>query len=495
MTSLPQYALALIVFFGIETGAFFLRRANVSRRHLHLAAISVALFVGLRNTGFEDRFPVLFATLEIIALFSSVLAVYSLVDAYLLRRPWDLQKGPLPALVRGLVLAFSLIAALIATLQLVFQIEPSTLVVSSTVLSAVLGLALQDVLKNVFAGVALQMEGTLHVGDWLRLDGQDARIVEMTWRSTSLQTNEGHRLIEPNSKISERKLTNFGAGRRAIAFGFQVSLGYETPPAEAKEVLLKAARGVEMATADPAPQAFVHSYGESGVLYELRVFTFHPESISAFRDQVLSRVWYEIQRTGVRIPYPTRDLHFFDQERSRPEKQREELERNTELLATIELFRMLDREILTKIATGARRHYYDHLEVLFQEGEPGDSLFLIERGKVAVSKYDPDDGDILRLAVLEKGSFFGEMSLLTGAPRSATVQAEGGCDVLVLTRQEMQPVLAADPQIAEQLSKALAERSAATAAALAEPRNHGKAESDDETSILSRIRDFFRLTI
>lgn len=494
MPTLSQPVLALIVFFGIEIGAFFLRRANVSRRFLHLSAVTCALFVALQGSPWD--IGALLPTIEALAIFSSVLAFYSLLDAFVLHRPWDLQKGPLPALVRALVLVTLLLSALIATLYFVFAIQPTALVVSSTVLSAVLGLALQDVLKNVFAGVALQMEGLLHVGDWLRIDGQDARIIEMTWRSTSLQTNEGHRLIEPNSKISERKLTNFGSGRRAVAFGHQIGLPYDVPPAQAKEILLKAARGASLAAGDPGPQVFVHSYGESAVVYELRVFTFHPESITLFRDQVLSRVWYEVQRNGFLFPFPTRTLHLNDQARSRPEKLEQQLERNTDLLARLELFRMLDREVLRQIAAGARKHFYDHLEVLFSEGEPGDSLFVIERGKVAVSKYDPDDGDVLRLAVLEAGSFFGEMSLLTGEPRSATVQAEGGCDVVVLTRENLQPVLAADPQIAEKLSKVLAERAAATAAALAEPRAHERSRhSHDEISILSRIRDFFRLSI
>lgn len=496
MTHLSQPVLAVVVFLGIEIGAFFLRRADVSRRFLHAAAVSVALFVGTRELPFVAERPWLLTALEVAALFSSVFAFYAVLDAFLLRRPWDVQRGPLPALVRGLVLVFLLITTLLVAMNWFFGILPSTLVVSSTVLSAVLGLALQDVLKNVFAGVALQMEGVLQVGDWLRLDGQDARIIEMTWRSTTLQTNEGHRLIEPNSKISERKLTNFGTGRRAVAFSYQIGLPYDAPPAQCKEILLRAAGGAALSADDPAPQAFVHSYGDSSIVYELRTFTNHPESISAFRDQVLTRVWYELHRGGLELPYPVRQVHVFDHERSRPEREQQELDRNTELLSHLELFAMLEGEVLRRIAAGARKRYYDHLEVLFSEGEPGDSLFVIDRGRVTVSKYDPDDGDILRLAVLEAGSFFGEMSLLTGEPRSATVQAEGGCDVVVLTRRELQPVLAADPQIAEKLSKVLAERSAATAAALAEPRAHERAgKSDDETSILSRIRDFFRLSI
>ncbi len=496
MTTLPQPVFAIAVFFGFEVAAFFLHRASVSQRIFHVAAISTALFVGLNNSPWSLARPILFGTVQTVAIFSSMLALYSLIDAFFLRRPWDPQKVPLPALVRGLVLVAFLIAAFFLTLTTVLKTSLPTVLVSSTVLSAVLGLALQDVLKNVFAGVSLQLEGSLHVGDWLRLEGQDARIVEMTWRSTTLQTNEGHRLIEPNSKLSERKLTNLGTGRRPVGFGFQVGLAYEVPPAQAKEVLLRAARGAALAATDPAPQAFVNHYGDSAIVYELRTFTHHPESISLFRDQVLSRVWYELQRNGLKIPFPIRDVNLFDQERAAPDKAKEEVEHLAGLLSQLEIFRLLDKEVLRRIAAGARRHYYDHLEVLVNEGEPGDSFFIIERGKVVISKFDPDDGDILRLAVLESGGFFGEMSLLTGEPRSATVKAEGGCEVVVLTRSELQPVLAADPEIAAKLSKALAERAAATAAALAEPRGQGKGmKSDDEISILSRIRDFFRLSI
>lgn len=496
MTTLPQPVFAIAVFVAIEMGAFFLRRANVSRLFLHIAAGTVALFVGLNGSAWSLERPILFGILEVIALFSSVLALYSLVDAFLLRRPWDIQKGPLPALVRGLVLATFVISAVFFTVTVLFRTSLPTVLVSSTVLSAVLGLALQDVLKNVFAGVALQLEGLLHVGDWVHLDGEDACVVEMTWRSTTLQTNERRRLIEPNSKLSERKLINYGSGDRPVAFPFHIGLPYDVPPARIKEILLEAARGATLTATEPEPQVFLDHYADSAIVYELRVFTYSPNAISLFRDQVFSRVWYELQRNGIQIPYPARNVHFFDTERERPKREADQLERTTELFSRLELFRLLDREVLKQIAYGAHKRYYDHLEVLFREGEPGDSLFILDRGKVSVSKYDPDDGDILRLAVLEPGSFFGEMSLLTGEPRSATVQAEGGCEVLVLTRSELQPVLSADPQIAEKLSKVLAERSAATAAALAEPRGHDKGrKSDDETSILSRIRDFFRLSI
>lgn len=496
MTQLSHTLLAIAVFVVFEVAIFLLRRTSIAGFKLHLTALVLAAYILLEGSGFAESRPLLWQGLQVLALFLGVFFCHSLIDAFLLQRPWDEKKGPLPALVRGLTWVLVLIATGLFAASRILGISLPAVLVSSTVLSAVLGLALQDVLKNVFAGMALQLEGILKVGEWLNLDGQFARISEMSWRSTTLVTSEGHRLIEPNAKISERKLTNVGNGRRPVAFGFMVGLPYATPPAKAKEVLLAAARSASMTAADPAPAAFVNHFGESAIVYELRVWTHQVQAIVAFRDQVQSRIWYEVKRAGLAVPFPIRDVLVSNSaEKSRYDVERE-LDRQAALFGRLDLFRMLDREALRRFAAEADTAFYDHQEVLVREGEPGDSLFVIDRGKVLVTKID-DDGERVKLAVLGGGAFFGEKSLLTGEPRSATVTAEGGCEVLILTREDLQPVLAADPTIAEKLSRALAERAAATAALLAEHRDvdADKGPPEDESSFLSKIRDLFRLSL
>jgi small-conductance mechanosensitive channel/CRP-like cAMP-binding protein len=495
MPQLSHAALALLVFLTFEVLAFLLRRTQISRLLLHATALGMAAFVGISGSTLAVERPGLWQGIEVAALVLAVLFLNALIDVLLLRRPWNPQLGPLPALVRGLFLVLILIATTFFAASQILGLSLPAVLVSSTVLSAVLGLALQDVLKNVFAGMALQLEGSLKVGDWLQLDGQFARIAEMSWRSTTLLTNEGHRLIEPNAKISERKLTNVGTGRRPMAFPFTVSLPFTMPPARAKEALLAAARSAPMAAADPAPQAMVQRFAEYAIVYELRVWTRHVEAISIFRDQVQSRIWYEIHRAGLAIPFPVRDVVISDSVQKRALEGERELDRLAVLFGRLDLFRMLDRDALRRFAAEASSCFYDHEEVLVREGDPGDSLFVIDHGKVRVSKID-SDGERVVLASLGAGAFFGEMSLLTGEPRSATVQADGGCEVLVLTREDLQPVLAADPTIAEKLSRALAERAAATVAALEEHRHEDpRSKVEDESSFLSKIRDLFRLSL
>ncbi len=148
------------------------------------------------------------------------------------------------------------------------------------------------------------------------------------------------------------------------------------------------------------------------------------------------------------------------------------------------------------MAAGARLHYFDAGERLVSEGEAGDSLFILAprlRHHLEVgSRHRHHVGRLL--AVLREGEFFGEMSLLTGAPRSASVTAEGPCEVFVLDRQALAPILEADPQIAEVLSKRLAERLAATAARFEDREGEIKRSREaDQNTILRRIRTFFGL--
>jgi CRP-like cAMP-binding protein len=139
--------------------------------------------------------------------------------------------------------------------------------------------------------------------------------------------------------------------------------------------------------------------------------------------------------------------------------------------------------------------HFDARERLVVEGEAGDSMMLLASGVVAISKSGSEIGaGTVSLAELGEGSYFGEMSLLTGAPRSATVTATEPVEIFVLDREAVAPILARDPRIAETLSHVLAERTAATQARF-DDRKEELARLVDTTrhSILARIRGFFAL--
>jgi small-conductance mechanosensitive channel/CRP-like cAMP-binding protein len=490
-------AFGLLIAFGGELALLALRQLARRKRIgflQHAWALSAGVFTFL---GFLTRVPPLLDKLAAAALLLlSVHVAYVTVDELLLRRPWDRDAGPfLPKLGIDVVRTLLLVTAALFVANRVFDAQLSAILVSSTVLSAVLGFALQDVLRNVFAGMAIQLEQPFEIGHWLMIDGQPAQVVEMTWRTTRLRTNEGRFLLQPNAEVAAARLEWLGTGDPPVAFGFRVGLGYDAPPAKVKEALLEAAAGAPGAVSDPAPQAFVDAFDDSAITYHLRVWTRQVRRVVVFRDAVQTRIWYALQRHGLTVPFPIRTLHFNDMEKVDASQAAADATRVAALLSGIDLFRELEPTTVQQLAAAAQRKHYADGEVMVSEGDDGDSLFLIEEGSAGVAASGSAGGPRVPVAMLGPGSFFGEMSLLTGEPRSATVTASTSCAVLVLDRASVAPVISDDPNVAWVLSRALAARAAETAEKLAEHDRTRSAAAGEitEANILKKIRGFFGL--
>lgn len=495
---IPMLGYALAALFGLEIVYVLLRRGLHRfrpRLTYHLWALAVAALCGLAATPLaEPGVTAWDAAIGVVAVLSTLIG-FALFEALILVRPWDPRRGAfLPKLARDVVRLMLVTAVALAVAHVLFHRSLSSVLVASTASVAVLGLALQDLLKNVFAGMSLQMEKPFRTGDWLLLDGRLARVLDVSWRSTRLRTNEGVEIFEPNSAMAAGRLVNYGSGREPVAFNVAVGLPYETPPAEAKAVLLQAARSTPGIAETPEPEVFVDHFGDSAIGYRMRVWTKEVSSATRFQDAVHTRVWYQLQRRGIAIPFPTRTVLMHDNTREVEQGTQQDLRNTADLLARLPLLKELTREAIEHLAGAARRQVFDNGEELVKEGETGDSLFVLERGRVQVTKSGTAVGtSYVVLARLKAGDFFGEMSLLTGEPRSATITADGSCEVLVLDRDAVSPVLAADPTIAETLSKSLAARAAATSATLEDRRDRGREDDEPAVNLLHRIRAFFSL--
>jgi CRP-like cAMP-binding protein len=319
----------------------------------------------------------------------------------------------------------------------------------------------------------------------------------MSWRSTHLRTKEGLDVYEPNANLSVSRLINYGSGERPFAVELRIGLPYGAPPAEIKEVLQEAALSAPGALDRPPVRVHLESFDDHAITYFMRVWTRRAANISRFKDGVNSRIWYQLKRHGIEIPFPIRTIHMHEAPDMEEHRQSKALRKASELFSRVDIFRELDDEIVRQLASSSQRKLFDAGEVLVREEEEGDSLFVVEKGAVRVTKSDPEaEGRHVDLAILEEGAFFGEMSLLTGEPRSATIIARDACGVLVLTKQALALTLEADPRIAELLSRALAARRLDTMETLEDHR--GKAASEvaleDEQTFLRKIQSFFSLS-
>jgi small-conductance mechanosensitive channel/CRP-like cAMP-binding protein len=388
-------------------------------------------------------------------------------------------------LLYGVVALFTLHAA---------GLEPGELLTTSALLTAVIGLALQDTLGNLFSGLAIQIGQPFEVGDWIELDGQaghHGRVLEIGWRSTTLRTLDDNEVIVPNGVIAKSLVRNHSrptsVERRHVRFG----ASYDAPPERVRAVVLEAVAGTPKVLETPAPSVVTTEYGDSAVVYDLRYHTDDHQGGHVTDGRVRDRVWYALRRAGIPIPFPQRDVHLFthDVERERRDRQVVDALRDR-ALGYVALFDVLTPEQHRALASASEDRLYGDGEEIVRQGEAGNELFVVVEGEVEVLAGDPPS----RITALGPGKFFGEMSLLTGAPRNATVRAIGGCRLVSVGHAALKGVFHEHPELFERMGMVLAERTMQLDAHVAARANDDTTEEERAARagrLLERIRAFF----
>jgi CRP-like cAMP-binding protein len=352
----------------------------------------------------------------------------------------------------------------------------------------VIGLALQDTLGNLFAGLALQSERSFRVGDWVRFGAYEGVVSDVSWRATKIRTRDNDLVVVPNTVISKDVLLNFSAPSTMHALTSEVGCHYRHPPGHVMAVLGEAVAQVDGVLARPQPQVRTVGYGDFAINYQLRYWirdvAFEPE----IRSDLMSRIWYVFDRHGIEIPFPIRNVLLKDEGATAATASEKELARIRVRLRRCDLFDAVGDEELDALAERVRVERYFTGETVLRQGEPGDSLYVVDEGRVEVLLRTGED-QTKRLAELSSGSFFGEMSMMVDEPRSATVRATAPTRFLVVDREAFKETLQSNPAIAARLSETLALRKQQQDIARATDPE-GPVEVD-ERRILDRIRQLF----
>jgi small-conductance mechanosensitive channel/CRP-like cAMP-binding protein len=420
-----------------------------------------------------------------------------LAEELLLDR-WIGRRGAsVPRLVRDIARAAVSIVAVLLAIRYIFEVPLNSIVISSTVLTAVIGFALQDLLKNVIAGIALQMERPFDVGHWIEVDRQIGRVVEMSWRATRLITVDGNYMIFPNSSLAQFELINYTLGSPIQAMHVQVGIAPDHQPNLVKQVLSEAALASPHVCREPAPSIKVIQYGDYSVTYDVKFWLYNYDNYPDKRDSVMTSIWYAINRAGIKLPHPIRQLYMHQVDQiSQVTEQRERIEQLAADLRRVDLFAMLDEAELRQLAAHVQVRLYGKSEVLVRQGQVEDTFFIIRAGQVRVDVDDKlgDSRATTTVNYLGPGEFFGELALLTGEPRGATVVAEIDTEALVVTQADLAPLLAANEELPERLGAVLARRIEMNQAALASRGDSAPLAAMNRPTLVHRIRQLFGLT-
>ncbi len=382
-------------------------------------------------------------------------------------------------------------------------VEFTALFTTSAVLTAVVAISMQETLGNLLGGLALQMDNSLEIGDWIQMGDIAGRVTDIQWRYTALVTRAGERFVVPNSHLMKNRYAIVcdkrqpnPRQRRHIPFNVDLSV----PPARVIGAVLQdilTAR-IPNVSAIPAPICLLMDFGPGYARYQLRYWLDDPGPDEVTDSDVRSHILAALQRDDIRLAVADQTVHLVQEGKAhRAEVQARELNRRLQAITHIDLFCKLSEAEQLELARRLVNAPFARGDILTRQGAVAHWLYIIVSGE-AEAWWQPSDGSPQRL--LEKrgpGTVFGELGLMTGAPRRATVIATTDVEAYRLDKAGFEHIIRARPEIAEGIS-AILERRLSHFQALERgdgaPRpDNGRAVNGDTGLIKRKIREFFGL--
>ena len=280
-------------------------------------------------------------------------------------------------------------------------------------------------------------------------------MVEVNWRATKVITLDEAYVIVPNGQLAQASIRNFTKPDSWSRRSIYVVTPYEVSPQRVQRIILEAIRGSFGVLEHPAPSVVTNNFTDRGVEHWVRLFTNDFDKRDRVDGMARDRIWFALARNGVEIPTATQSIRLTQLPAPPlPEPAEARLARRVESLKRVGIFAGLSSGHLDRLAMEGRECRFAGGEPVIRQGDPGESLFVVLDGSVEVSAREGDGLPVV-ITTIGPGGFFGEMSLMTGAARSATITAKGESCLLEIDKSTMRRVLEEQPSLVETLGRAL----------------------------------------
>lgn len=380
-------------------------------------------------------------------------------------------------------------------------LDLGSIVATSAMITAVVAFAMQDTLGNILGGLALQLDNSIEIGDWIKVDDISGRVVDIRWRSTLVETRNWETVVFPNSQLMKNKFLVLGRRtdqpvqwRRWVWFNVHLGVTPTRVVSAVEDAILQAE--INNVSKYPQPSCVLMEMDKGCARYALRYWLTDLAADDTTDAAVRWHVYTALERAGIKLAVEEQNVHYIKESEKYEESLRQrELLRRIKTLKHVELFAQMTDDELRKLAERLRYAPFAKGNVIARQGTPAQHwLFIIISGEAEVY-LEGGGGEKRVLNVLSNGAFFGEMSLMTGSPRVASVIAKTDVECYRLDKEAFEEILLARPSIAEEVSHILVGRRIQLDSALQNLDEEAKYKEihHQHSEVLATVKRFFGL--
>jgi small-conductance mechanosensitive channel len=371
---------------------------------------------------------------------------------------WEKQHPgiTIPKLLRDLSSLVIWSGFIVLVLSGVFEIDVTALLTASGLAIAVIGFALRSMISDIFTGIALGIERPFRIGDWVQVDDYaPGKVIQMNWRSTTIETEELVTVIFSNSLLATKPFQNYSRPHRYFRDSFTIALDSTITTHKAERIFLSAISQVsESMKINEKPEIRIKEFSSRGIHWEILYWVENYAERFTIRHEIQRRMLRNMHYSGIEVAADRIELEKLEPDNT---VALENKSVDLHFIRTLPLFQSLNSSELDWLQYEMKRVFFQKGSRAVHLGDKGNSLFIVQEGIFDAAIQDTH-GKMVSVGHLIPGTFFGEMSLLTGAPRSATITAEVDSIAYELNRDTLTSLFTQRPAVMEELSISLAER-------------------------------------
>lgn len=366
-------------------------------------------------------------------------------------------ESKVPRLLKTILNSAIFLIVIIIVIGFIFNQSVAGLVATTGAVGIVVGLGLRSTMESAFNGITLSVDQVFQIGDLIAIRNTfdtPVRVLEITWRYTLFDDGNGNHVVVPNNTICAAVITNYSRPSHSTCLVIFLTCCFPSESLDrVKGIIAAAIRSTKGVQTEPPPTITIAELTEGGVKFQINYWiNFNKIKPEEAKNELYQNLIHHLNVAGMGLDITSargKDHQFLELSSQQIQ---------TNILQRVSLFSSFTQEEIDLLASQVITLHAAVDEIIIKQGEEGDSMYVLAEGLLKVDIEDEETKKVFTVGKISPGQFFGEMSLLVGDPRSATITALVESVVYEIHKPVMQKLFERYPDLVQSIGNKIAER-------------------------------------